>query len=229
MTPAGSWDVSVKDDANERFKSAFDSWMWGGITAATVLHFALFAYFPSMAVADFSYTADEIEAIELPPEVVIPPPPQQIARPATPIASAVPIDEDITIAPTTFESNPVSAIAPPPEDVEVDIAEQPVFTPYTVRPQLVNAREVQAALVAAYPPTLRDAAIGGSAIVWFFIDETGTVQDTRIHQSSGYQQLDESALSVAGMMRFTPAQNMDETVPVWIQIPIQFSAKNVVR
>ena len=223
MTPTGSWDATAKDDANERFKNSFGSWLWGGMIAATVLHFALFAYFPSMAVADFSHSPAEIEAIELPPDIVIPPPPQQIARPATPIASSVPIDEDITISPTTFEANPVTEIGPPPEAVEVDISEQPVFTPYTAPPKLVNDREVQDALEAAYPPVLREAGIGGLAIVWFFIDETGTVRDTRVFESSGYDDLDQAALSAAGVMRFTPAQNMDDKVPVWIQIPIQFS------
>ncbi|GIS79785.1 MAG: hypothetical protein CM1200mP14_13510 [Gammaproteobacteria bacterium] len=51
--------------------------------AATVVHFSAFAFWPELTAADFSFESDEFEAIELPPEIEIPPPPQQIARPAT--------------------------------------------------------------------------------------------------------------------------------------------------
>jgi TonB family protein len=193
---------------------------------ATVLHFALFSLFPRMTAADVSYTAGEIEAIDLPPEIEIPPAPERIARPATPVISDVPVSEDITIAETTFEQNPVSELPPPREPARaVDVASQPVFTPYTVRPQLLNGREVQEALVRTYPNTMREAGIGGTAILWFFIDETGTVQDTRVFASSGFEELDRAATAVAGMMEFSPAQNMDKKVPVWIQIPIAFSVQ----
>jgi TonB family protein len=210
--------------ANERFKSAFGSWLWGSMIVATVLHFALFSLFPGMTAADISFAASEIEAIDLPPEITIPPPPERLARPATPVVSDVPISEDITMAETTFEKNPVSELPPPREPTRSeDVAAQPAFTPYTVSPKLLNRREVQDALVRNYPQTMREAGIGGRAILWFFIDDTGMVQDTRVYQSSGFEDLDQAATSVADVMRFTPAQNMDKFVPVWIQIPITFS------
>ena len=89
--------------ANDRFKKSYGASLWGGITVATLLHFAFFFYFPELTAADVSYDADELEAIELPPEIEIPPPPEAIARPATPVIATTDIDEDITIAPTTFE------------------------------------------------------------------------------------------------------------------------------
>ena len=57
--------------------------------------------------------------------------------------------------------------------------------------------------------------------VFFFIDENGAVQDTRIQQSSGYEQLDAAALAVAGLYRFSPALNRDKKVPVWVLFPIE--------
>ena len=208
--------------ANDRFKNAFGNWLWGSMIAATVLHFALFAFFPEMSAADFSYDAADLTAIDLPPEIVVPPPPQQIARPATPIISETPISEDITIGETDFEDNPISELPKPTETREVDISEQPVFTPYTIRPLLTNGREVELALLRTYPVSLREAGIGGIAVVWCFIDEAGVVQNAKVHQSSGFDQLDQAALAVADMMVFTPAQNMDKKVPVWIQQPIEF-------
>jgi TonB family protein len=103
-----------------------------------------------------------------------------------------------------------------------DPADGPSFTPMTVRPQLRNAQEVMQALMRHYPPLLRDAGIGGEAVIWFFINEEGAVQDTRINRSSGYDALDQAALAVAGVMEFTPAYNRDVRVPVWIAMPIRF-------
>ena len=108
--------------------------------------------------------------------------------------------------------------------VRAEEASQPVFTPMTRRPELVNREDVQAALVAEYPPLLRNAGIGGSPTVHFFIDETGEVKRTQIAQRSGYPALDEAALRVAATMRFSPAWNRDERVSVWVEIPIIFRA-----
>ena len=58
-------------------------------------------------------------------------------------------------------------------DGEVDLSAAPMFTPMTVRPEIRNRSEVQAALTREYPPILRDAGIGGTVVVWFFITEDG--------------------------------------------------------
>ena len=215
------------ETANDRFKRSFGSWFWGSMIAATVLHFMVFQLWPDMVAEDVSYEAEELTAIELPPEVEIPPPPERIARPATPIVSDVELDEDITIAPTTFEDNPVEDLPPPPTTTAgaTDIAAAPTFTPFTVRPELTNVSEIQRALEREYPPLLRDAGIGGSPVVWFFISESGVVQDTRLNKSSGHPQLDNAALKVADIMKFTPALNRDKTVPVWVQLPITFQVR----
>ena len=109
------------------------------------------------------------------------------------------------------------------EGTEADISGSPVFTPYTVAPDYVNAPEVMAALQREYPPLLRDAGIGGTAIVWFFIDETGTVKNQVVFETSGHTALDDAALRVAPVFRFTPALNRDRPVPVWVQLPITFT------
>lgn len=105
------------------------------------------------------------------------------------------------------------------------LAEQPTFTPYTMKPELENVSDVQTALEEEYPPLLRDAGVGGTTIVWFFIDAEGRVQQTRVARSSGHAEIDEAALRVADVMEFTPAMNRDERVPVWVQFPITFTIR----
>lgn len=212
----------VTESANDRFKSSFSTWFWGSMITATVLHFVFFAFLDFGEPDDVSFSMEEIAMIDIPPEVEIPPPPEAIARPATPVVTTATIDEDITIAPVTFDENPVENLPPPPDEVETDISAAPAFTPYTVAPDRINDNEIVRALEREYPPLLRDAGIGGTVQVWFFIDETGIVQNQRVHTSSGHQALDDAALRVAPVFRFTPALNRDNAVPVWVAFPITF-------
>ena len=212
--------TAISKTANDRFKEGFGSWFWGSLAAAAVIHFAMFAFWPAAEADNVAFENTELEAIELPPEIEIPPPPEQIARPATPVVSDVTIDEDITIAPTTFEMNPIENLPPPPSPGEGDISDAPVYTPFTVRPELKNSSAVQAALRRYYPPMLKDAGIGGTTVMWFFIDENGRVEKFQVNKSSGQKQLDEASLRVADIMEFSPALNRDQKVSVWVQIPI---------
>jgi periplasmic protein TonB len=219
--------TSVQETANDQFKRGFGDWFWYSIAGAAVFHLVLFAFWPEMTAADYTGSTDELAAIDLPPEIEIPPPPEQIARPATPVVSSTDIEEDITIAPTTFESNPIENLPPPPSSSagSEDISRAPTFTPMTVRPELQNSAEVQRVLIRNYPPLLRDAGIGGTPVVWFFIDEDGRVLRTQLSKPSGYPALDEAAIAVAQQMRFSPALNRDKKVQVWVEIPIVFSAR----
>lgn len=215
----------TNETANERFKNQSGNWLWMSVVAATVVHFALFAFWPDMTAADYEWTPEVFEAIELPDEIEIPPPPEQIARPATPVVSDAVIDEDITIASTTFEDNPIEMMTAPPTSTSDDVSAAPTFTPMTVSPGLENQAEVQRALTRNYPPILRDAGIGGRATVWFFIDENGRVVKTQLNESSGYDQLDQAAMQVAEVMQFSPAWNRDKKVQVWVSIPIAFESR----
>lgn len=215
----------LTETANDRLKRSFSSWFWGSMIVATFMHGGTFAFWPELTAEDFSYVSEEIATIELPPEIEIPPPPQAISRPATPVMATADIDEDITIAPTTFEENPVEELPPPPEEAATDIASAPTFTPFTVAPSILNRDEVVRAMTREYPPLLRDAGIGGTVRVFFFIDEDGIVKDYRIDQSSGHQALDDAALAVADVYRFTAALNRDKKVPVWVSFPITFQVR----
>lgn len=104
-------------------------------------------------------------------------------------------------------------------------AGDPSFTPFTTAPRLLDAAETARSLEKNYPPLLRDAGIGGEIVLWFLLDAEGTVRQVRIARSSGYPALDEAALRVAEGMRYSPAQNRGERVPVWVQIPVRFSTK----
>ncbi len=215
---------AVRLTANDKFKQTAGPWLWGGVMLATVFHFGVFAFFPELTASDVSYGVNEFEAIELPPEVDIPPPPEQISRPAVPVVAATELEEDITIAPTTFEENPVENLPPPPSDAS-RIGDRPVFTPYTVRPEIKDRQAAMRLVERNYPKLLQDAGVSGTVNVWVFIDRRGEVKNAEVQRSSGNGALDAAALKSVQEFEFTPAINMDKTVPVWVAIPITFTVR----
>ncbi len=216
--------VVRRETANDEFKRGFGSWLWGSMIAATVIHYGLFAFWPELeAKGVYGTVTEEFEMVDMPPEVVIPPPPQAIARPATPVVSVADIPDDITIAPTTFESNPVETLPPPPTPGANDgMGDFQAFTPSMVRPEFRNRGAIESALMRYYPSHLRDAGIGGTVHVNFWIDENGKVVKYEVAQTSGYEAFDQAAGRVADVMQFSPAMNRNQAVRVVVTFPIVF-------
>jgi periplasmic protein TonB len=213
-----------EETANDRFKGSFGARLWGAIIVATLLHFGAIAFFPPLTAEDWSSDRDELVMLDVPPVIDIPPPPEHIQRPATPVISEIDLSDDVTIPSTTWEDNRPEDLLPPPTEEAFDPSETPFVIPHDIRPEIRNRQEVERALEREYPRTLKDAGIGGVVLVHFFVDEDGRVQNKLISASSGHIQLDEAAMKVAETMIFNPAMNRDERVAVWVSIPIRFRA-----
>jgi periplasmic protein TonB len=89
----------------------------------------------------------------------------------------------------------------------------------------VNSAEVSLELARSYPPLLRDAGIGGTAVVYVYVDEQGRVQRMQLDSTSGHNALDEAALKVAAVMRFAPATVDGVRVAAWQKVPVVFTAR----
>jgi len=213
----------ARETANDTFKKSASNWLAYGVIGAVAAHFALFVLFPKLQAADLSGLEESLEMIELPPEVRIPPPPEQIARPATPKVAAAEIDDDVTIAPTTFDENPVENLPPPPKTGSP--ADRPSFIPYDVAPKLKNAKDIQKLLQRLYPAQLREAGVQGTVVLWIYIDENGKVQKSQVQKSSGYPAMDKAAIGTADQMKFSAAMNRDKRTPVWVAQAITFEVR----
>ncbi len=223
--PSAKLPIEASISANDRFKRTFWPTFRVAIVGAVAAHFMIFEVMPRFDVATLAVAGEVMAAVDLPPEVKIPPPPQQIARPAVPRVTAVEVSEDLTIAPTTFEDNAVENLGPPPA-VVATADDRPEFIPYTVAPRLRNREEVLALLREVYPRPLRAAGIGGTVLLWIYVNEEGDVRDTRVAESSGYEGLDQAAKAVASAMHFSPAMNRDRVTAVWLSQPISFEVLN---
>lgn len=217
------------DNANERFKAGFDSWMWISMMAAALVHFATFALWPTMTVSMDPKDPGTDTRIIPPLKVDIPDAPEKLTKPALPIMSSVDVPDDATIGVTSFDQNPVGLLPPPPTAGAQVVTRASTITPFTLPPRVLNTAEVVRALQREYPSILRNAGLGGTVNVMFSIDEEGRVLETSIVQRSSYEALDAAALAVADVIRFSPAQNRDQRVSVHVVFPIVFEVTGAGR
>ncbi len=124
------------------------------------------------------------------------------------------------------QENPLPEPAPEPArapDSSSRMTGEPTFVATDVRPSLRNPMEVGRAIEQGYPGPLKEAGIGGTTTVWIHIDETGSVDDVRIHTSSGHPELDDTSIAaIRTVARFSPARDGDTPKAAWIQLPITF-------
>lgn len=211
--------------ANEVLKESFTPAVGRALTIAAAIHFALLAFGPRIGVADLRHDVDAIRALDIPREFDVPPPPEDLPRPAVPVLSAdIDIDPKRTIEPQVFSERPPAGLPEPPRG-SVNVGSEK-FTPHEVRPRFSNPDRYLRALERQYPPMLRDAGIGGTVVLWVHIDERGAVLETQIFESSSHPELDAAAERVMReVARFTPALNRDRSVAVWVQIPVSFDVR----
>jgi TonB family protein len=92
----------------------------------------------------------------------------------------------------------------------------------TVPPRILNPDEIVEVIGRAYPRTLLAQERGGTVGVHFLVGVTGEVERIKIAQISAYPALDEAAVQVASVYRFSPARRGDEPVAVWVAHAISF-------
>lgn len=87
-------------------------------------------------------------------------------------------------------------------------------------PQLINRAELGRVFNEYYPLQLRKHGIGGTAQVRLFVDTQGIADSVQLTGRIGIPELDRAAVSIAQLMRFTPAQVGGEPRGLWLDMPI---------
>jgi len=101
----------------------------------------------------------------------------------------------------------------PPDNDIPDIGYRPVLT---AEPALIQRP------MPEYPTLARELHQEGRAYVLVLLDHDGSVMQTRLAKSSGYELLDQAAQDGAKKFRFSPARQGDHAVRVWVSIPVDF-------
>ncbi len=198
--------------ANTEFKAQYTKYLEVGLLLAILIHAVAFAFWPEYVPSVYKLREERIEVVEIPPEIEIPPPPEEIARPevAVEVEASDEASEEETIAPTFLDAeNLPPAPPPPPPEPEMFFA----FDTYPV---------VTKSATPKYPELARKAEVEGIVVVMVTIDEGGRVINAWIAESSA-EVLNQSAIEAAYEFRFTPAKQRDVAVKATISIPFRFS------
>jgi periplasmic protein TonB len=73
-----------------------------------------------------------------------------------------------------------------------------------------------------FPEELWDAGVEGETILRLFVTPQGTVDTVQVEQGSGYEAFDSAAVVGARELRFQPAMRGDDSVSVWVLLPVRF-------
>lgn len=151
-----------------------------------------------------------------------------------PLAKALSSDEAITLSKPTVEELPPSEVIETPVTPEAsDIPSQPVDVVKTKKRQKPESPVAPPRLDAThlnnpapiYPRTSLRLRQEGTVILKLLIRADGTVGETSIKTSSGYQRLDKAALKAVRRWHYVAARHGDETVDFWYEQPIVFSLR----
>ena len=74
----------------------------------------------------------------------------------------------------------------------------------------------------SYPRRARRRGYEGTVLLEVLVKRNGQVGDLRILASSGYAILDTSAVNAVKSWSFKPAKKGDDTVDMWVQVPVRF-------
>lgn len=194
-------------------KQSYPIYMRVGVIGALLINIALFALMPKkMNVRPYQTREKKAiisEEINLLVEDLIEPLPE--AKPAMPVEAE---SEEEVEAATIAETEFAEVYTRPEESVEIPVV---AFWKVEKKPQ------PQYSPKPLYPERARAAEMEGQTIVEALVDIDGKVIDVRLVKSSGFDILDQAAMSTARKWTFTPAEQRGKPVRVWVNIPFNFS------
>lgn len=167
-----------------------------------------------------------------PPPVPAPPTPEPVKpKPApapTPKPRPVPKPAPLPMAAKDpAPTAPVMAASPmPPAPAPEPVPAPPAPPAPAPEPVLVQPSSTASHLnnpPPPYPPMSKRLGETGRVIVRVLIGPDGRAQDARIHKSSGYERLDQTALETArDRWRYRPGTRNGVPEAMWFNVPINF-------
>jgi len=90
----------------------------------------------------------------------------------------------------------------------------------------VNGKpKVVKSVPVVYPVEARKKGITGQVLVRFHLDENGTISHLHIKSAKPPDVFNQNTLAALRQWRFQPAQHNRQTVPVWVELPIEFELR----
>jgi periplasmic protein TonB len=211
--------AALSRSANFLFKQKYGKFFGIAVLISLIGHIAFILGMPAINPEIVVQQETSMEAVDLPPEVVIPPPPKTLAKPSIPQMAEEEIDEDITIEETT----------PPPPDL---IPEMPTVVQEEKAEEFLMVAETMPKFKTVpkqpkMPSYIARARVDVTTLIDFYVLKDGSVDQNRtsIVKTSGYPELDEIAAEWAKKIKFHPALNRGEPVQVRVRVPVQWKSR----
>ena len=198
--------------ANREFKSQYPRYVRNAMIGAVVFHVLLFILSPPFTFKPYKLKDEQFEVIDIPDNIEIPPPPEEIAMPRVPVEAAD--DEDVEtedLPETTFDDFDDMPPPPPPGG-----GGSGVFLAFDEPPSLKHFE------VPSYPDLAREAGIEGTVRVKVLVGEDGKVINVSLISSDVTPAMEKAALQAAKRCVFNPAKQRTTPVKAHVMIPFHF-------
>ncbi len=205
--------MSIVAAENQKFKLGYNRYLRNALYATLVIHVIMFYVTPTFKFKPYVLREEYFEAIDLPEQFELPPPPKEVAAPAVPLEAAEgeEVEEDADIAPTSFER--IEDVPPPPPPPSEEAAEFYAFDEAPVLVRFVNPK---------YPDLARQAGIEGTVLLNVLVGDDGKVLSATIIQSDVTPAMEKAAIEAAKQFMFKPAKQRTVPVKARMAIPIRF-------
>jgi protein TonB len=205
--------VALTAVANVKFKKGYNRYLRNSLFGAIAIHFLIFYFTPQFEFKPYVLREAYFEAIDLPEQFDIPPPPQEVAQPAIPMEAAEgeEVDDEADIAPTTFDD--IDALPPPPPPPS---EQSQAFYAFDEPPVLIKH------ISPRYPDLARQAGIEGTVLLRVLVGKDGKVISASVLQSDVTPMMEKAAVAAAKQFRFKPAKQRTVPVKATMMVPIRF-------
>jgi len=205
--------LATHTTAEQQLKNEYPRIFRLALLGAIAIHVLAFLFAPEIRVKPYQLREKEVlEAIEIPDQFKVPPPPKEEAKPQVPteIAPSDEASEEETIPSTVFDVDAPPELPPAPTRPQF-------FTVFDEPPRIVRQ------VAPEYPELARQSELEGVVFVRIFVNEFGDVVEARVEQ--GVEGLNQAAIDAVMQWKFTPAKQRDVPVPVQIVVPIRFTLR----
>ena len=173
----------------------------------------IYALAVTMGVVEAPPIVEPIKAV-----IIDSPPvePEPHVPPETPPTAQQPVVE-VPLPEIPPMTTPVETITVPPA-TEVPPGAEPSTAPVMEAKSLSVTRRVE----PVYPPASRRLDEQGAVRLRVLVDERGRPREVQIAKSSGFDRLDEAAVTAVRRWQFSPAMRESRAVTAWTQVNVLF-------
>ena len=207
MSPYLAVHMTEEQRLKDRYPQAFRT----AVLIAIGLHVLAFFIAPPLKIRPYQLREKKVaEAITIPDQFKIPPPPKEEVKQQV-VTEIAPSDE--ASAEETIASTELDVEAPP--ELPPVVARTEFFVSFDEPPQVITQ------VPPEYPELARQSELEGVVVVRIGINEFGDVVEAQVIQS--VPGLDDAAIEAVYKWKFKPAKQRDVPVPVRIVVPIRFT------